>query len=96
MPLNPVSIPPIDPQIGVFTPTRSVQGIVKCRQSTFDVDFDEYSRWICTDTDGALSYVGWDGVTVVIPSLISGVFHPIYAKRINSSGTDSEVVMWGN
>ena len=94
--LNPLIIPAFNPDTSVTTPSRPVQGIVKCRSVTQDTDFDEFARWLYVGTSGTVSYVGWDGVTVILPSLTAGVFHPIYAKRINSSGTTATNLFWGN
>lgn len=94
--LNPLIVQAFDPNCAISTPARPVTVIVKSRAVTLDADFDEYGRFILVDVTGPVSYVGWDGVTVVIPVLSSGVYHPICAKRINSSGTTATNCMWGN
>lgn len=94
--LNNLTIPKFDPNTSILTASRPVQGIVKARAVSLDADFDEYARWLYVGVTGAISYVGWDGTTVVIPSLSAGVFHPIYAKRINTSGTTATNIFWGN
>lgn len=96
MALTKVLVPALDPQIAIFTPTRAVEGIVKSRAGVLDAEFEEYGRWLCLNASGSLSYVGWDDVTVSIPNLSAGVFHPIYAKKVNSSGTTATQFNWGN
>ena len=91
-----VTIPNFDPLSSVISPSRPCQGIVKAKAVTLDADFDEYARWIYVGVTGDVSYVGWDGNTVVLNNLAAGVFHPIYAKRINSSGTGATGLKWGN
>lgn len=96
MALVPMTIPKFDPNCAVSTPTRPVEGVVKSRPVVLDTDHDEFARFILVGVAGAVSYVGWDGITVVIPNLAAGVYHPIYSIRINSSGTTATDMMWGN
>lgn len=89
-----------DPQGALSNAVRAVTGMVKLNAVTFDTDFTQYGRWIFVCTSGALSYVEWDGTTVVLPSISDGgggIGHPIYAKRINSSGTTilASNLFWG-
>lgn len=94
--LVPITVPNFDPLSCIVSPSRPTQGIVIARAATVDVQFPQFARWLLCGSPGAVSYIGWDGVTVVIPALASGVFHPIYAIQINSSGTTAGLFMWGN
>lgn len=94
--LNALIIPPYNPDTAILTQARPLEGIVKARAVTLDADHPEYARWILLDVAGPLSYVGWDGVTVVLPILSAGVFHPIFSKRVNSSGTTATNLVWAN
>ncbi len=95
--LNPLVIPVFDPSSCISTPTRPVEGIVIARPVVLDADHDQYARWFKVATTGTVSYVGWDGVTVAdTGTYAAGVWHPVYTKRINTSGTSATGIMWGN
>ncbi len=85
------------PQSVLSNETRSLAGIVKQGEVTFDTDFPMYARFIYVATSGNLSYVQWDGTTGSCPNLVAGVWHPICAKSINSSGTNitADQLRWG-
>lgn len=92
----PQPLPAFDPTSVLQQAQRPLAGVIFARAVTFDVTFEQVSRWILVQDEGALSYVGLDGVTVVLPSLVPGVFHPIFAIKINSSGTSVTSAVWGN
>ncbi len=96
MTLNALTIPAWNPDSAINSPGRPLEGVVKARAVVLDADYTEFARWLLTDVTGPVSYVGWDGVTVVLPVLSAGVFHPIYSKRINSSNTTATNIIWGN
>lgn len=56
------------------------------------------SRWVYVGESGNLSYVKYDGTTETLPNLVSGVWHPIAAIKVNSSGTTitEDMLRWGN
>lgn len=92
----PEETPPFDPTSVIQQAQRPLAGVIYARAVTFDQRFEQVSRWILVEDEGALSYVGLDGVTVVLPTLVPGVFHPIFAIQINSSGTSVTSAVWGN
>lgn len=74
---------------------RSPAGRVELVTPSDSVDFDTPCRGISFGTGGALSIVDLTGDTVVIPSgaLAAGIVHPIFAQRINSTGTTAEDIV---
>lgn len=92
----PEALPAFDPSSVIQQAQRPLAGVLFARPAVYDQQFEQVSRWLLVEDEGTLSYVGMDGVTVNLPALIPGVFHPIYAIKINSSGTSVTSVIWGN
>jgi len=89
-----------NPEFGVNPQTRSVGSIYETGAVTYDAYFGEnvLSRFIYVGTSGNLSYVKENGATETLPNLVAGVWHPIAAQKINSSGTSiaADQLRWGN
>jgi len=95
--------------VGNFDPykaleqSRTVAGVIKTGAITYDIDFLDpnnnpiYSRWIYIGTTGNISYIKWDGSTETLPNIAPGVWHPIFATRVLSSGTTiaANQLRWG-
>lgn len=103
MALPTIVIPPLDPNL--FTgQVRALAGIARTGTVTYDTAFGnagiarEFGRWIYVGTTGTLSYVKWDGTTETLPNLAAGIWHPIYAVSVNSSGTTiaANQLRWGS
>lgn len=90
-------IPPLDPY-GFTGPVRVNSGIGRTGTVAYDVWFGEYARWIYVGTTGNLGYTKWDGTTETLPNLAAGVWHPILAIQINTSGTTiaANQLRWGS
>lgn len=87
---------------------RIVSGIQDTGAVTYDVQFTTtkldgsvvpvYGRYIYVGVTGNLSYVKYNGVTETLPNIVAGIWHPIFAIRINTSGTTiaANMLRWGN
>jgi hypothetical protein len=95
-----INVPALDPNI--YTgPTRVMSGIAKTGNVTVDTYYGannsvEFARWIYVGTTGNISFVKWDGETQTLNGIASGVWHPIYSIKINSSGTTALNIVWGS
>jgi hypothetical protein len=86
---------PIDPNLK-SGPTRMMSGPSRIRAVTLDSPFNEFSTWIYLGTAGDINITQWDGTTITIPGLIAGVWHPIAAIQINTSGTTASNILWAS
>lgn len=88
-------VPPLDGN--TYTgPTRTMAGVARFLSPTLDVQYGEKMRWLYVGVTGDVSFVAWDGSTVVLTGLVAGVFHPIYSLMINSSGTTATGIVVGS
>ena len=90
-----INVPPLDPNL-YTAQVRTLGGPARTGTVTYDVGFTnsttpagvyEFSRWIYVATTGDLSYTKWDGTTELLQNLAAGIWHPIYAKNVLSSGS---------
>lgn len=98
---------PFDPFALTNSPARALGGIIRTGAVTYDALFStttngvtvpELSRWIYVGTTGNLAYTKWDDTIETLPNLAAGVWHPICAKSINSSGSTiaANQLRWGS
>ena len=96
----PISVNNNDPNNTTQGPARALVGPVQTGAVTYDVDFGTgvFGRWIYVGTSGDLSYVKYDGNTETLPNLAAGIWHPIPAIKINTSGTTiaANQLRWGS
>lgn len=94
-------VPNFDPN-KVFDPSRTLSGPVLTGNITLDTLFGGvpgaplYGRWIYVGATGAISYVKYDGTTQVLQNIVAGVWHPIWAIMVNSTGTSATGLVWGS
>ncbi len=95
-----VNLRNFDPKAGVTTQVRTLMGPARTGAVTYDVPYtdNENARWLYFGTTGNVSYVKWDGTTETLPSIASGVWHPIPSLSINTSGTTiaANQIRWGS
>ena len=92
-----------DPNQILFSAARPLAGIVQTGSVTYDADFVDshgvgiYGRWIYVGTSGDLAYMKYDGTTETLPNLAGGVWHPIAAKRVLTTGSTiaAAQLRWG-
>lgn len=81
-------------------PARTLAGPVQTGAVTLDQYFGEgvFGRWIYVGTSGDLGYTKYDGTTETLPNLAAGIWHPIPAIKINTTGTNINVsqLRWGS
>ena len=92
-----------NPDSGIIPIVRLLCGPIKQGPVTFDQQFGPgiYGRWIYVSGDGGgldLFYTCWDGSIGQSLSIAGGVWHPIFALQINSSGTTvpANQLRWGD
>ncbi len=101
-----VVVPPLDPN-GYTAQVRILGGPARTGTVTYDTGFTnsttppgvlEFSRWIYVGTTGDLAYTKWDGTTEILPNLAAGVWHPIYAVNILTTGSTiaAAQLRWGS
>lgn len=101
-----VNIPPLDPNL-CTAQVRTLGGPARTGTITYDTGFTnsttppgvlEFGRWLYVGTTGNLSYVKWDGTTETLPNLAAGIWHPIFAKSVNTTGTTiaANQLRWGS
>ncbi len=101
-----VNIPPLDPNL-YTAQVRTLGGPARTGTVTYDTGFTnsttpagvlEFARWIYVGTTGDLSYVKWDGTTETLPNLAAGIWHPIFARSVNTAGTTiaANQLRWGS
>ena len=100
MALPTIDIPPID-GYGFTGPTRMMAGVGRTGDVVLDTPFGatgvpEFARWLYVGVTGNVSYVKWDGTTQVLVGLAAGVWHPIYSKMVNTTGTTATSLVWGS
>lgn len=100
MALPVMDIPPLDPY-GYTGPVRVLGGVARSANVTLDSPFGstgvpEFGRWLYVGVTGNVTYVKWDGTTQTLANLAAGVWHPIYAKQVNTSGTTATNIVWGS
>ena len=95
-----VNVPPLDPN--AYTgPTRVMAGVARTGDVVLDTPFGiaglpEFARWLYIGVTGNVTYVKWDGTTQALVGLAAGVWHPIYATQVNTSGTSATNMVWGS
>lgn len=94
------TIPPLDPN-GFTGPTRIMSGVARTGDVTLDTFYGtngavEFARWLYVGVTGNISYVKWDGTSQTLVGLASGVWHPIYSIKINTTGTAATSLVWGS
>ena len=95
-----VDVGPLDPY--AYTgPTRVMAGVARTGDVVLDTYFGatgvpEFGRWLYVGTTGDISYVKWDGTSQTLVGLAAGVWHPIYAKMVNTAGTTASDLVWGS
>lgn len=93
-------ITPLDPN--AYTgPTRVMSGVARTGSVVVDSYFGpnnsvEFARWLYVGVSGDVSYTKWDGTEQTLIGLAAGVWHPIFAIRVNSAGTDATDMVWGS
>lgn len=96
----PINVNKFDPYGAMQGPARALSGVIDTGSVTYDAYFGEgvFARWVYVGTTGDLSYVKYNGVTESLPNLAAGVWHPIFAIKINSSGTSiaANQLRWGS
>jgi hypothetical protein len=86
---------PIDPNLKVG-PTRMMSGPSRIRAAEVGVPFDEFGTWLYLGAAGNINITQWDGTTITIVGLASGVFHPIAAIQVNATGTTASNILWAS
>lgn len=100
------NVPPLDPNI-YSAQVRVLGGPARTGTVTYDTGFTnsttppgvlEFSRWIYVGVTGNLSYTKWDGTVETLPNLAAGIWHPIYAVNVLTSGTTIAAanLRWGS
>lgn len=92
-------IDPLDPNVSYKD--RSQQGVMRTGDVVLDTPYGdagvpEYARWLYVGVTGHVSYVRWDGQTQVLSNMGAGIWHPIYSKMINTTGTTATGLVWGS
>lgn len=95
MSLITLDVRPIDPNLKTG-PSRIMSGPVRMREVVLDTQYGEYATWLYVGTSGDVSLVQWDGTTIILNGLVSGVWHPIYSLMINSVGTGATDIRWAS
>lgn len=90
-----VQVQPVDPQMTINNPVRSLAGPILSGNVSLDADYGVYSTWVYVGTTGNLTYVKWDGSTQLLINVAAGVWHPIHSVRMNSVGTTAGGLVWG-
>lgn len=90
-----LSVCNLDPQGNINELVRALGAPILTGTVSTDTDFGQYGRWLYVGTTGNLSYVKWDGTTQALANIAAGVWHPIAAVRVNSSGTTAGSLVWG-
>lgn len=99
-------VPPLDPNI-YTSQVRVLGGPARTGTVTYNTGFTnsssppgvlEFSRWIYVGTTGDLAYTKWDGTTELLPNIAAGIWHPIYAVNILSTGSTiaAAQLRWGS
>ena len=99
-------IPPLDPNL-YSAQVRTLGGPARTGTVTYDTGFTnsttppgvlEFARWIYVGVTGDLAYTKWDGTTDLLPNLAAGIWHPIYAVNILTTGTGiaANMLRWGS
>lgn len=99
-------IPPLDPNL-YTSQVRTLSGPARTGTVTYDTGFTnsntppgvlEFCRWIYVGTTGNLAYTKWDQTTELLPNLAAGIWHPIFAINILSSGSTiaAAQLRWGS
>lgn len=95
MSLTILNVPPIDPYLKTG-PSRIMSGPVRMRTVTLDTAYGEFATWLYVGGTGNVSIVEWDGTSITLTGLVSGVWHPIYSIQVNSVGTTATNILWGS
>lgn len=81
---------------------RALAGPVLTGTITADTPFVDAAgfpiraRWIYVGTTGNITYVKYDQTTQLLNNIAAGVWHPIHAIQVNSSGTTATGLVWGS
>ena len=94
------NIPALDPN-GYTGPTRVMAGVARTGDVTPDSFYGlngtvEFARWLYVGGSGDVSYTKWDGTNQTLTGLVSGVWHPIFSIKVNTSGTTATNMVWGS
>lgn len=95
MSITTLNVAPLDPNLKTG-PSRIMSGPVRMRAVVTDEQYGEFATWLYLGTTGDISIVQWDGTTIILHNLASGVWHPIYSIMINTTGTTAANIRWGS
>ena len=92
---------PFDPNNILNGPYRLACGPVRTGNVVLDTPYGdtgrpEFARWLYVGTTGHVSYVKWDGTTQVLNAMTAGIWHPVFSKMINTTGTTASNLVWGS
>lgn len=99
-------IPPLDPNL-YTAQVRTLSGPARTGTVAYNTGFTnsttppgvfEFARWIYIGTSGNLAYTKWDGTTETLPNIAAGIWHPIFAINILSTGSTvaADQIRWGS
>jgi hypothetical protein len=76
-------------------------GVARTGTATLDTLYGpngsvEFARWLYIGVTGNISYMKWDGTNQTLIGLASGVWHPVFSIKVNSSGTTATNLVWGS
>lgn len=101
MALNTTVLPNYDPN-QLYGLVRSLSGPVLTGDVILNTLFGGvngaplFARWLWVGTTGNITYVKYDGTTQTLLNAVAGVWHPILAIQVNSSGTTAANMAWGS
>lgn len=101
-----VNVPPLDPNL-YTAQVRMLSGPARTGTVTYNTGFTnsttpagvfEFARWLYVGTTGDLAYTKWDGTTETLPNIAAGIWHPIYAINVLTTGTTvaANQLRWGS
>lgn len=101
MALETYSLQPYDAN-QLLSVARALAGPVLTGNVTLDTRFldannvPQRARWLWLGGSGNITYVKYDGSTQLLKNAVAGIWHPIHAIQINSSGTTATDMVWGS
>lgn len=86
---------PLDPNLQTG-PTRISSGPVRMRAATPGTAYGEFATWLYIGGAGNVSITEWDGTSITLTGLATGIWHNIYSVMVNTSGTTATDILWGS
>lgn len=86
---------PLDPNL-MTGPFRLDGSAFRMGAVVLGTAYGEFAKKLYVGTTGNVSLVCWDGTTVVLNSMVAGVWHDVCSVMVNSSGTTASNLVWAS